>query len=92
MIRKWRLYPVDEPHEIPGEAMVIHVGEQDLLPVVWTNDVATLSGVLPYHVQVFITGATPPEEAVHLGSVQIGGWVGHVFRVEPEYSDGRVHP
>lgn len=88
MIRKWDVYPVDQPLTLPPEAEVIHVGQQRGLPVVWTRDIpgALAEKRQPDTVQVFGTGMTPPFTADHIGSVQMdSGLVWHMFSVGPTH-------
>lgn len=86
VIRKWEIYPIDEPLTLPAESVVIHVGNQNGLPMVWTHDVSanTFWGDRPdYRVQIFGTGMSPPENALHVGTTQMpSGLVWHVFRLD----------
>lgn len=80
MIRKWPINLLDGMwFAMPSRTEVIHVGEQYGRMTAWTRDLPQRNAYTDYEVRVFGTGETPPDDAEHLGTVQIDVFVWHLF-------------
>lgn len=78
MILKWPM-EVGAERLMPRGTQVIHFGLQEGRLMVWTRDVSV--NTTRYAVEVYPTGATPPAESEHLGTVidERLGLVWHLF-------------
>ena len=79
-VLKWALTLDDEPEAI-GAGRVLMVGHQHGVVTVWTVEpiVETNDQNLSRTVRIFGTGHVVPDEWEPIGSVQVDGFVWHVF-------------
>lgn len=79
-VLKWPLKMTDLPQEI-GSGPIALVDIQNQQVVVWTVEPSEGHDLPVRSVVIVGTGHTVSDAAVHLGSVQIGMYVWHVFDV-----------
>jgi hypothetical protein len=77
VIRKWDIRP--EWQVMPHGTGVIHFAIQQGQWRIWTRDLPADLSVTDYEVRIYPTGGTPPDEAQHLGTLEDGGYVWHLF-------------